>query len=133
MPNQQGHNKHMSKKQIKQFQANESRNKKRKLMDQLGLEHGQVTDNMVEESLIKSRINRLQSFLQTKTYIQPTTKGIEVTKKVARIPEMLGKLPYKEVLKKHVGWLKLKDQDSNSSLSLTEELDLFAQYVKVSQ
>lgn len=91
-----------------------------------------VSEEEIEEALVHSRMERLSALLPLEKgkgkggdfHGQAGPKG---NPKLA-----LSRLPHL-ALKKHVHWLALALQDASSDLTLTEEIQLFAEYVALDQ
>lgn len=89
-----------------------------------------VSEEEIEEALVHSRMERLSALLpqeKSKNGGGDHRAGPKGNPKLA-----LHRLPHL-ALKKHVHWLALPLQDASSDLTLTEEIQLFAEYVAVSR
>ncbi len=91
-----------------------------------------VSTDMIQDELANSQCKRIVTMLPT---FHNKSKKIfarnAVGNKQYAVGQAIRALPT-SVLKKHVGWLSMKQQDAKSDLSLTEEIESFANYVGVS-
>lgn len=109
--------------------ANNARLKRvarKKLEKQTG---GEVTEEMVAQALAQRNINQLDDLSRKESAnhaapakVQPQNNAVSYVKQ----------LPQK-ALKKNVSWLSPKEQDATADVSLTHELQNFAEYVGVSK
>jgi hypothetical protein len=118
-------------------EARLKRNVRRNLQRGVGSEQD-ISEEMVKQAITKKSINKLDAELRFKNHsLQNKPEyGAQPYKKFGfqKPPQQvsyIAQFPYK-ALKRNVAWLPLQKQDANSTLSLTEEIEQFAEYVKVS-
>jgi len=94
--------------------------------------NGQTYDqDIIQSEMIQKRINQLIHTLPISSYVKYSMDPLDHQRKMNSYVD-LDPLPYQS-LKRNVGWLSLAEQDANSTLSLTEEIERFASYVGVSK
>lgn len=88
----------------------------------------EYNDGLIQTEIIQKRLSQLVHALPSnaKRYFDPQSHQQKMNSYVD-----IDQLPYL-AMKRHVGWLTVAEQDANSTLSLTEELERFATYVGVS-
>jgi len=92
----------------------------------------QVSDAMVQHRVLLSCVDRIRSLLPKTDKPTPSSssqqprqdRGRDRSADIARL------LPF-QPLKRHVLWMTPKEQDASSTLTLTQELEAFADYVSV--
>lgn len=87
---------------------------------------------MVQDAMVASQCKRIATLLpvfheKTKRVFARNSMG----NKYSEVSRAIRSIPTRP-LKKHVGWLSVKQQDEKSDISLTEEIQAFAKYVGVS-
>lgn len=111
-----------TRKQIASSIALERRKTKRRLS---GAGETEITDEMVGEKLATSCADRIHGMLP-----KPKSKRPTLTQPEKKIPRPWSTLPAKP-LKRNVLWMAMKDQDQSSTMSLSDEIQSFADYVAV--
>ena len=111
-----------TRKQIASSIALERRKTKRRLS---GAGETEITDEMVGEKLATSCADRIHGMLP-----KPKSKRPTFTQPEKKIPRPWSTLPAKP-LKRNVLWMAMKDQDQSSTMSLSDEIQSFADYVAV--
>jgi hypothetical protein len=113
----------LTKKQLLSNAALEKRKVQRRLSKSLPSE--EITTEAINEQITHSHIDRLQNMLPPgiRTYNQ-----FQKPMKKRHSPK--DQLPFKP-LKKHVLWLPLSQQNDNTLVPLTKELEKFSAYVSV--
>lgn len=122
----------MTRKQLLSNAALEKRRMQRRLSSQSegDSDAEPVTDAMVNTAILTSSLDRLQSLF--KKQYKPAPTQILSQQKSSQGSGSRSELPFVP-LKKEVGWLKVFQQNLHAkSMSLSEELRLFAEYVWVS-
>lgn len=113
------------KKVLRANEALEKRKARRRLCNKNDLVD--ITEDMVEESIIASSIDRLASLLP---------RGHFRKSKIMKQDNWNSKKPWLSLpfvpTKKSISWLPLKEQDSRAAANLTLEIEKFAGYVGVS-
>ena len=128
---------HSNKKQTAIAYANE----RRKATKRLQLQEKQrciatasaaavISKEMVDQRIERTCIDRIKSFLP-KYHKPPPFSGHNNDRGRDRTIEVTKLLPYRP-LKRNVLWMSMKEQDASSTMTLTEELESFADYVSVS-
>eukprot|EP01038_Epipyxis_sp_PR26KG_P008473 gene8473-11455_t len=133
----------LTKKQVSILASNERRKATRSILNQINnknidsddenYEPVKVTSEMIQERLIRSHIDRIQSFLPKYNKRGNFNNGNNPSfRKLNRgyFRQVMKSIPYAP-LKRDVSWLALHYQDSNSNLSLSEELEMFSSYVSL--
>ena len=111
-----------TRKQIASSIALERRKTKRRLS---GAGETEITDEMVGEKIATSCADRIHGMLP-----KPKSKRPTLTQPEKKIPRPWSTLPAKP-LKRNVLWMAMKDQDQSSTMSLSDEIQSFADYVAV--
>ena len=86
-----------------------------------------ITNEMISSHLAQRDIDRMDAMSRKSNNNQNQYKGSVQRKHPT---SFVNQLPYKP-LKKHVLWLSCAQQDAHANVSLTKELEYFADYVKV--
>jgi hypothetical protein len=111
-----------TKKQIACSMALEKRKTKRRLS---GSGETEITQGMIDDKLASSCVDRIQGMLPKPKQKRPPTQQ-QGTKNL-RPWTMLPAKP----LKRNVLWMTMKEQDPSSTLSLSDEIKSFADYVSL--
>ena len=111
-----------TKKQIASSIALERRKTKKRLS---GAGETDITDEMVGEKLATSCADRIHGMLPKPKPKRPPYQQQE--KKHPRPWTLIPTMP----LKRNVLWMTMKEQDASSTMSLSEEIQSFADYVSV--
>jgi hypothetical protein len=102
------------------------RSAKRRIQQTVGI-NTVVTNDMVQECILASSIDRIIGLLPKPRHRQrPSSSGGSQGK----VPRSADRIPTKP-MKRDVLWMTPKEQDASSTLSLTEEIRSFANYVSV--
>ena len=112
----------LTKKQIAASIALERRKTKKRLSSAGETE---ITDEMVGEKLATSCADRIHGMLP-----KPKPKRPMIQQQERKNPRPWTLLPTKP-LKRNVLWMTMKEQDASSTMSLSEEIQSFAEYVSV--
>lgn len=111
-----------TRKQIASSIALERRKTKRRLS---GAGETEITDEMVGEKLATSCADRIHGMLPKPKAKRPVAQQIE-----KKNPRPWTSIPTKP-MKRNVLWMTMKEQDSSSTMSLSDEIKSFAEYVSV--
>ena len=112
----------LTKKQIAASIALERRKTKKRLSS---AGETAITDEMVGEKLATSCADRIHGMLP-----KPKPKRPPMQQQERKHPRPWTLLPTKP-LKRNVLWMTMKEQDASSTMSLSEEIQSFADYVSV--
>ena len=111
-----------TKKQIASSIALERRKTKKRLS---GAGQTDITEEMVGDTLATSCADRIHGMLP-----KPKPKRPQTQQQERKNPRPWTLLPTKP-LKRNVLWMTMKEQDASSTMSLSEEILSFANYVSV--
>jgi hypothetical protein len=111
-----------TRKQIASSIALERRKTKRRLS---GAGETEITDEMVGEKLATSCADRIHGMLPKPKAKRPMAQQFE-----KKNPRPWTSIPTKP-MKRNVLWMTMKEQDSSSTMSLSDEIRSFADYVSV--
>ena len=122
-----------TKKQWRVAMAAEERRARIKLQKQQSSGNEVISTDQVQEAVLENQYQRAHSMLpdfreKLKRAITRNSMG-EVTQEVQAAMRQVPSCPQK----RDVPWLTAKEQDATSDLSLTEEIEKFAEYVGVSK
>lgn len=111
-----------TRKQVASSLALERRKTKKRLS---GAGETDITAAMIGEKMVNSGADRIHGMLP-----KPKAKRPQIPQNERRNTRPWTTLPTKP-LKRNVAWMTMKEQDSSSTMSLSEEIQSFAEYVAV--
>jgi hypothetical protein len=91
----------------------------------------EYNEGVIQTEMIQKRLSQLVHALPISSQIKRSFDPQSHQQKMNSYVDV-DQLPY-QAMKRNVGWLTVAEQDANSTLSLTEELERFASYVGVSK
>lgn len=131
------HHVHGKKKQAVIQNAQELRRAKKHLQQHSGEAGPSAPDDaMVQRRVLLSCVDRIRSLLPKTDKPTPSSSSGQQhgmprqDRSRDRSADIMRLLPF-QPLKRHVLWMTPKEQDASSTLTLTQELEAFADYVSV--
>ena len=114
----------------KQILANEAlqKRKARRSLNHTNNNDKQITESMIDDLITERAIDRIASLL-------PRGHGRKLNSQFRGGGQQDKNRPWLQIpykpLKAHIGWLTSREQDTSNFMSLSEEIEKFAEYVNV--